>query len=36
MVDTKAIEFFSLKLRGDIDNYKLKILKSELNKVTNS
>lgn len=35
MVDTKPIEFFGVKLRDDIDNYKLKILKNEFNEMTN-
>jgi len=35
MVDLKPIEFFGVKLRDDIDNYKLKILKSEFNEMTN-
>ena len=35
MVDPKPVEFFGVKLRDDIDNYKLKILKSEFNEMTN-
>jgi len=35
MVDPKPIEFFGVKLRDDIDNYKLKILKSEFNEMAN-
>ena len=35
MVDPKPVEFFGVKLRDDIDNYKLKILKNEFNEMTN-
>jgi len=35
MADPKPIEFFGVKLRDDIDNYKLKILKSEFNEMAN-
>ena len=35
MADPKPIEFFGVKLRDDIDNYKLKILKNEFNEMTN-
>jgi hypothetical protein len=35
MIEAKLIEFFGVKLRDDIDNYKFKILKSEFNEMNN-